>query len=203
MKLNLIFLIMVILVAMSSCSNSKTDPENWSDEEVNSWFAKKEWLNGWNVSPDESVNKRNLAISYYKNPARWDLAFQFLKTANLNEQPLGKKELDGENLFVSVAEYKAKEKPETRYESHKKYIDIQYIIKGEELMGITTLDKVKVVEPYSAENDITFYEFDGGDYRKATPENFFIYFPTDVHRPSISTGDTALARKIVVKIRIE
>jgi YhcH/YjgK/YiaL family protein len=202
MNSKLIFLIMIILTSVS-CSTKKSNPEKWSDEEVNSWFASQEWLGGWNVSPDASVNRRNLAIYYHKNPQHWNQAFQFLKTANLNKLPLGKQELEGEHLFVSVAEYIAKEKPETRYESHKKYIDIQYIIKGEELMGLTTLDKVEVAEPYNEENDITFYEYEGGDYRKATPGNFLIFFPDDAHRPSITTGDTTLVKKIVVKVLIE
>jgi YhcH/YjgK/YiaL family protein len=70
-------------------------------------------------------------------------------------------------------------------------------------MGLTTLDKVTVKEPYSEEKDIAFYDFDGGDYLKATPENFFLFFPEDVHRPSITTGDSVLIKKIVVKILIE
>jgi YhcH/YjgK/YiaL family protein len=76
-----------------------------------------------------------------------------------------------------VAEYYGKQKPDALYESHKKYIDIQYVIKGEELIGLTTLDKVAVRDPYSEEKDIAFYDFDGGDYLKATPKNFFLFFP--------------------------
>jgi len=193
----------MIILTVFGCSDNKTNPENWSDEEVNSWFNKKEWLGGWNVKPDESINKRNFAIYYHKNPRHWDQAFNFLKTADLKNLPLGKQELEGEHLFVSVAEYKAKDRSDVRYESHKKYIDIQFLIQGEEIIGRTALDKVKVVEPYSEENDIVFYEYDGGDYFNATPQNFFIFFPSDAHRPSISTGDTTMVKKIVVKVKVE
>ncbi|HSO87910.1 MAG TPA: YhcH/YjgK/YiaL family protein [Draconibacterium sp.] len=202
MKTKLILLIMTILTT-AACSDKNPDPAKWSDDEVNSWYEKKEWLQGWNVSPDASVNKRNFAIYYHKNPRHWDQAFHFLKSANLQELPLGKQELEGEHLFVSVAEYYGKQKPDALYESHKKYIDIQYVIKGEEIIGLTTLDKVAVRDPYSEEKDIAFYDFDGGDYLKATPENFFLFFPEDVHRPSITTGDSVLVRKIVVKIKID
>ncbi len=202
--MNIKFTSIILIMAMATaCSNNKSNPEKWSNEEINSWYEKKEWLGGWNIPPDASVNKRNLAIYYHKNPRHWDQAFQFLKTADLNNLPLGKQELEGKHLFVSVAEYKAKERQETLYESHKKYIDIQHVIGGEELMGITTLDKVKLVEPYNEENDIMFYEYEGGDYRKATPDNFLIFFPDDAHRPSLTTGDTALVKKIVVKILID
>jgi YhcH/YjgK/YiaL family protein len=202
MKSKLILLIMTI-IASAACSDKKPDPSKWTDDEVNNWYEKKEWLQGWNVSPDASVNKRNFAVYYHKNPRHWEQAFHFLKSANLKDLPLGKQELEGEHLFVSVAEYYGKQKPDALYESHKKYVDIQYVIKGEEIMGLTTLDKVAVREPYNEAKDIAFYDFDGGEYLKATPENFFIFFPADVHRPSITTGDSVLIKKIVVKILIE
>ena len=193
----------MIVLASVACSNNKTNPEKWTDEDVNTWFEKQEWLGGWNVQPDASVNKRSFAIYYHNNPRHWDQAFKFLKTANLKEIPLGKQELEGEHLFVSVDDYTTKDKSETRYESHKKYIDIQYVIEGEELMGLTTLDKVEITEPYNEEKDIAFYEFEGGDYIKATPGNFVLFFPEDVHRPVMKANENSRVRKIVVKVLIE
>ena len=193
----------MIILTTAGCSSNKSNPEKWSDEEVKSWFEKQDWLGGWKVSPDESINKKLLAVYYHKNPRHWDQAFHFLRTADLKNLPLGKQELEGEHLFVSVMEYYAKQKQDALYESHKKYIDIQYVIKGEEIMGLTTLDKVEVRDPYDSEKDIAFYNSDEGNFYKATPENFFIFFPEDVHRPSITTGDSVLVKKIVVKIMVE
>ena len=116
---------------------------------------------------------------------------------------MGKQELDGENLFVSIDEYTTMDKSETCYESHKKYIDIQYIIEGEELIGLTTLDKVKVTEPYNEGKDIAFYEFEGGEYIKVTPENFVVFFSEDLHRPMMKVDENSNVRKIVVKILID
>jgi YhcH/YjgK/YiaL family protein len=191
------------IVAATACSEKNANPEKWTDTEVNTWFEKKEWLGGWNVSPDKSINKRTFAALYHNNPKHWDQAFHFLKSANLKSLPLGKQELEGEHLFVNVQEYYGKQKSDALYESHKKYIDIQYVIEGEEVIGLTTLDKVTVKEPYNEEKDIAFYDFDGGDYLKATPENFFLFFPDDAHRPSIATSDSILVKKIVVKILID
>ena len=198
----LIFLTMIILT-LASCSPKQKNPEKWTDEEVNTWFEKQEWLNGWQVQPDESIDRRDLAIYYHKNPRHWDQAFNFLKTADLNNLPIGTQELEGKHLFIAVSEYDSKDKADTRYESHRKYIDIQYVIEGEELIGITTLDKAKVEVPYNEEKDIAFYAFDGGDYRKATPEKFLIFFPENVHRPSIKVNENVPVKKAVVKILIE
>lgn len=194
---------MMIILMTSSCSNNQTKPEKWTDEEVDAWYNKKDCLAGWNVAPDNSLNKRNFAIYYHKNPRHWDQAFQFLKTADLKNLPVGTQELEGKHLFVSVSEYQGKNRADALYESHRKYIDIQYVIEGKEIIGRTSLDKVKVVEPYNEEKDIAFYEYDGGDYMEATPQNFFIFLPDDAHRPSISAGDSSMVKKLVVKILIE
>jgi YhcH/YjgK/YiaL family protein len=202
MKSKLIVIIMTVLT-VSACSDKKADPSTWSEAEINTWFDKKEWLGGWSVQPDESINRKTFAEMYHKNQRHWDQAFLFLKGADLKNLPLGKQELEGEHLFVSVAEYYGKQKPDALYESHKKYIDIQYVISGEELMGLTTLDKVTGRDAYNVEKDITLYDFDGGEYLKATPDKFFLFFPEDVHQPSVTTGDSVKVKKIVVKILIE
>ena len=202
MKIKFFFLIMIILSTFA-CSTNRTNPEKWSDEEVNEWFGKKEWLAGWEAVPDASINKRKFAIEYHRNPRHWNQAFTFLKEADLQSLPVGKQELEGDHLFVAVSEYNSKKKGETKYESHKKYIDIQYVISGKELIGLTTPDLVEVSEPYNEENDITFYNFEGGDYLQADPAKFFIFFPEDVHRPSIQDGESVPVKKAVVKILME
>ena len=187
----------------SASSPKQNNPADWSIEEINVWFEKMEWLNGWDVKPYGAFNKRDLAIYYHKNPERWEKAFQFLKLSDLKNLPIGKQELDGKNLFVAISEYTTKNKSEARYEAHKKYIDFQYVIEGEELIGLTTFEMVEVTEPYNEEKDVEFYSYDGGEYIKATPENLFVFFPNDVHRPSIKVEDNISVKKIVVKLKID
>ena len=201
----LLILFLFIIMTFTTCTTKQVNPEKWTNEELNSWFESKEWLNDWQVQPDESIDKRSLAIQYFKNKNHWDQAFTFLKNSDLKNFPLGKKELDGDSLFVSVDEYLTKDKNDTRYESHRKYIDIQYIIEGEEMMGLAPLDKVEpdVVEPYNAEKDIAFYQYDGGEYITATPKNFVLFFPTDAHRPVMKVNENAKVKKIVVKLMLK
>ena len=201
--MNKFLILTTMIIACMACSNNSVNPEKWTDEEVNNWFGKKEWLGGWNVQPDSSVNKRNLAIQYLKNKRHWDQAFNFLKLANLNDLPKGKQELEGEHVFVSVDEYTTKNMEDTRYESHKKYLDIQYVIRGEEVMGITTSDKVEITEPYNETKDIAFYNSGDGKYVKATPGNFLVFFPDDMHRPCVKADTNSVVKKIVVKIMMQ
>lgn len=193
----------MILLTTMSCSNKNPNPEKLTDAEVSEWFAQQEWLEGWNAAPDASINKRSFAIHYYKNPKHWKQAFEFLAGADLKKMPLGKQELEGKHLFVALDEYTTKDKQDTKYESHKKYIDIQYIIEGEELMGLSTLDKLETTDPYNPESDLAFYAYEGGDYIKCTPANFVIFFPEDAHRPMMKATKNSTVKKIVVKILIE
>lgn len=202
-----------MIIAFSACASKQTnseksaevqqaDPKNWTEAELNSWYEKQEWLNGWQVKSDDSNDKKLIAESYFKFKSRWDMAFKFLKENDLTKLS-GQHEIDGKNVHVIVADYDSKEKSATRYESHDKYVDIQYVAVGEELMGKTTRDKAEVSVPYNQANDITFYDFEGGDYFKATPESFFMFFPEEVHRPSVKIDGSVPIKRIVVKILVE
>ena len=202
---------MVIALAACASKQSKTekstnmqqtDPKTWTESELNSWYEKQDWLNGWQVKPDDSNDKRLLAESYYKFKDRWDMAFKFLKDNDLTTLT-GTHNIDSTNVYVIAVDYNSKDKSDTRYEVHKRYVDIQYVAVGEELMGKSTPDNAEVAVPYREANDIAYYTFDGGDYYKATPENFFIFFPGELHRPSIKVDESVPIKRIVVKILVE
>ena len=72
----------------------------------------------------------------YKNIGeRISKSFDYIKTTNLKNLPAGKYPIDGENIFALVSEYKTKLESEGKLEAHKKYIDVQYVLNGEELIG--------------------------------------------------------------------
>lgn len=192
-----------MIILCFACTDNKSNPEKWTDEEINEWYNKKEWLGGWNIQPDASVNKRTLAVQYFKNKAHWDQAFHFLKSANLAELPKGKQEIEGDHVYISVDEYTTKNPEDTKFESHKKYLDIQHVIKGVEVIGLTTLDKAEVTQPYDESKDIIFYKSEAGDYLKATPDNFLVFFPDDAHRPGMRADTNSVVKKIVVKIMLQ
>ncbi|MCY1721914.1 YhcH/YjgK/YiaL family protein [Prolixibacteraceae bacterium Z1-6] len=189
---------------MKNLTNSinSGNPEKWTDDEINNWFENGQWLEGWTAKPDFSINRRTFAVSYHKNPGPWKQAFSFMQQTDLKNLEPGKIEIDGKNLFVGIDEYQSKDKNQTKYESHKKYIDIQYIISGEEQIGLCKPDKAETSEPYNAEKDLEFYNYDDGDYIKVTPANFVIFFPDDLHQPCIKLNDSVWVKKAVIKIRI-
>jgi YhcH/YjgK/YiaL family protein len=200
--------IVIIMVIISffgfSASRSDQDPSTWSAKKTDKWFATKAWSAGWNVTPDASINKKEFAIAYFKNKQRWESAFKFLKTNDLLKLELKRYDIDGDNLYATVSEYPSKNEETTRFEAHRKYIDIQYVISGKEIMNIAPLSTAKeVVTPYDATKDIEFLTVDKINKLIATPSNFFIFFPEDAHRPGLKDGVSSNVRKIVIKVKTD
>jgi YhcH/YjgK/YiaL family protein len=55
-----------------------------------------------------------------------------------------------------IHEYLTKDENSSLLEAHKKYIDIQYVIQGEEIIGIAMLSSTLEATEYSQERDIIF-----------------------------------------------
>jgi YhcH/YjgK/YiaL family protein len=192
-----------IIFLLISCTNmSKEKPENWSEKQLNQWYNKAEWKQGWSAIPDETINKKEFAVQYFKNKDRWDKAFTFLKTTDLDTLKIGNHELTGKDLYAAVSEYSTKNDEDARFEAHRIYADIQYVIKGKEKIGIIPLDNTQTLVPYDQVKDIGFLTASGGTNKIATPDCFFIFFPGDAHRPSIKVDTSAIVKKIVVKVKI-
>lgn len=191
------------LIGIAGCKNT-SDPSAWSQQKVDKWFEEGEWLGGWQVKPDASVDRKEFAISYFKHKERWDKAFSFLKENNLPGLEIKRYEIDGTDVYAPVSEYITKNEEDARYESHVKYADIQYVISGKELIGIAPAEDLKeVLEPYNETNDIKFMTVGKIHNRIANPDKFFIFFPDDLHRPGLKDGENSTVRKIVVKVRID
>ena len=132
---------------------------------------------------------------------RIEKAFEYIHNTDLKNIKPGKYEIDGENIFALINEYKTKSESEGKLEAHKKYIDVQFVINGEELMGYAPLGGQRVLEPYKEENDIMFLTGDKS-FTKVSSGMFAIFFPEDVHMPGISSEKISDVKKLVIKVRI-
>lgn len=167
--------------------------------EAEQWFKAGNWKNGLNLSADPTTNMDEFYKQYQANKAGWDQGFAFLKDQDLENIKPGKYPIDGENVFAIVMEVANVEFEKTTWESHRKYIDIQYLIKGKELIGITTESNVVPTGDYDEKNDIIFYTGEG-DVHSFKPDSFFIFFPQDLHRPCIKVEGFDPVKKIVIKV---
>lgn len=103
-----------------------------------------------------------------------------------------------------VSEYETKAVNENGYEAHKKFIDIQYLLKGNEKNCCLPIEKLKETKPYKEEIDSAFYD----EAEVLTPElmlgdgYFAVYWPQDGHMPCLKVEETETVKKVVVKVEI-
>lgn len=132
---------------------------------------------------------------------RIEKAFEYINNTDLKKITPGKYETDDENIFALINEYKTKPESEGKLEAHRKYIDVQYVISGEELIGYTPLGNQIILEPYKEENDVEFFKGEKS-FTKVSEGMFAIFFPEDVHMPWIITGKISFVKKLVIKVRV-
>lgn len=141
-------------------------------------------------------------IKTYKGISKnLDLAIEYILQNNLNSLEIGKHEISGDDVFILVQQYETKLIEDNILESHKKYIDIQYVLDGEEFIGYAPIDELSLHKEYDAENDYMLHE---GKFEINNISNgkFAIYFPHDGHKPTLNPQKNNV-KKIVVKVRVE
>jgi YhcH/YjgK/YiaL family protein len=128
--------------------------------------------------------------------------FDYLAKTDFSKIAAGKYEIDGSNLFALVQEYDSITKEQGKWECHKNYIDIQYIVEGVEQIGVQNIDFLKVTTEYNPEKDIAFLSGDG-DFVTLSKGSYGVFFPQDAHMPKVAPGDKpGKVKKVVLKIKI-
>ncbi len=136
---------------------------------------------------------------YIKLHPDFKTVFDYLKLHNLNNMECGRHELKGNEVFFNLQEYETK--PVQKLEAHKKYIDIQVMINGEEYMGYTNIENTKVIEEYNEEKDVMFLN-GNVDKLRADNKTFLIFYPEDAHMPALCTDKPQKVKKAIFKILI-
>lgn len=192
-------------LAMATISSSCNSAKSTGNNETSKWFNKKEWLNGVTIKPHSSINQEEFARQYKLDKSYWDKALIFLKTTDLENIKPGSYVIDEGNVFASVSEMPAKEKADIKWEAHKNFNDLQYIIKGKAKMGMHTSHEkdFKVTTPYTTKSDTENYDFAGGSFYDADASAFFIFTPEDAHRPGFKADDySGPVKKLIIKVRV-
>lgn len=127
-------------------------------------------------------------------------AFAFLRAGLPADAPDGRVDIDGDRMFCLVSTGQGKGRADAKLEAHRRYIDLQFVLSGSDVMGWKPLKRCLSPESdFDAERDIVFFRDDAEAWR-TVPEGFFaLFFPEDVHAPM---GGEGLIRKAVVKIEV-
>ena len=125
----------------------------------------------------------------------------WLRKTDLENLADGKYLIESERIFANVQSYETK--ITAPFEAHKKYIDIQYMIKGEEKIGVVDYDVCTTVEQYNSQKDIEFLDCsENVNYCTLKEGEFLILYPDDAHQPSLAIDNPDFVKKAVVKVLI-
>jgi YhcH/YjgK/YiaL family protein len=149
------------------------------------------------------VDRIENARLYEPMHKRFQKAFAVLADPAIAQQPDGRHDVEGDDLYYIVQHYTTKPMDQGRFESHRKYIDIQALIAGQEVLAWSPINGLEVVEPYDEVKDIMFYRV--GTITAQTrlePGLFCLLYPHDAHLPSCQLACPAAVHKVVFKIRV-
>ena len=128
------------------------------------------------------------------------LGLEYLQNTDFSKLEMGKYEIKGDEVFAILQTYDTKEEVDCRLEAHKKYVDIQYMVSGNEIMGVVPFDNQKITKDLP-DNDVTFFE-GKGEHILVKEGSFVVFFQTDVHAPGIRAGVSEKIIKVVVKVAL-
>ena len=142
------------------------------------------------------------AACYRSLGSRIAMALDALAQGELIRRPPGRYELDGERVFAMVQEYPTRPVEQGKWEAHRRYIDVQFVASGKEVIGCGDIATMKTTQPYDEQKDVIFLE-GAGNMFSVPAGSFAIFFPHDAHMPCLACGETAAVKKVVVKVRVD
>lgn len=194
-----LFFLLLISLAGSMIQNT-LQAQSSTSKTATDWVNGRKWANGLTLKPHETVNNAEFEKQYKAHQTWWDKGFAYLKETDLAALKPGKYLIDDENVFATVTEGPTKDTSQTRWESHKIYLDIHYVISGKEMLGIAPFSSATPVTDFDPVKDIGFYKAKG-KYYPSREGTFFIIFPPEAHCGGNKVEGYDTVKKIVIKIR--
>lgn len=115
----------------------------------------------------------------------------------------GLHDVEGDDIFALLQGYETRDPATARFEAHRRYIDIQLILKGGETINWAAGTNMPVLEEYDGERDVLFYEAPRRfSSLEMFPETFAVFYPADAHAPGLHLEGFDAVRKVVMKVRV-
>ncbi len=147
------------------------------------------------------IDSLNRWVHYRRLHPHFVTAFEYLNNAVWNQVADGRHAIVGDAVFVILASDSGRGRDASPLESHRKFIDIQYVISGGDEMGWLPIDQCSDISmPYDPERDLAFFGNDPTVWCPVAVGQFAIFFPSDGHAPLAGSGPI---RKAVIKVAVE
>ena len=148
------------------------------------------------------LDKITNIIQYRGLSKNIDEAFNYIGNTDFSILKNGRYDIDS-NMFVLVNEYSTKENESNISEAHRKYIDLQYVLSGSEIIEFETLENQNIVKEYDKENDYSLYNLKNKSTLILSEGMFALFYPEDLHMPGLINNESVKIKKIVIKILID
>ena len=129
-------------------------------------------------------------------------AIDFLRRTDIHSLVDGRVEIDGHNVFALIERYETVTARVPRLEYHKRYIDLQYVVSGEELIGWAPAEELTITEAYDLDKDVCFGTFPEDKMTRVYMQagQVAVLYPEDGHAPKLAAGAPSSVFKIVIKV---
>jgi len=126
-------------------------------------------------------------------------ALEYITKTDFAEIENGRHDID-DDMYLLLSDYETRNIAECKTEAHRKYIDVQFIIKGQELVGYASLGNQSTITDYDEKNDYILYNGDLS-FINFHEGMFAIFYPDDLHMPGVGDNNSPI-RKAVLKIKL-
>jgi biofilm protein TabA len=148
------------------------------------------------------VDTLSRAGLYHALHPSFSAAFDYLRAFD-PATPDGRVDLEGTRMFALPQSYVTEPAAQRRFEAHRRYIDIQYLLAGEEVIEHSDVVRLTVSEPYHEERDVMFFhDVAGASLTVLRAGDFAIYHPQDAHKPCCQHAGPSPVHKVVIKIPV-
>ena len=115
----------------------------------------------------------------------------------------GRHPIRGDDVFAIVSTYETGPATEKRFETHRRYVDLQLVASGAERILYAPAGELTVAVPYDDAADIMFYDDPPASSSLLLPAGALaVFHPADAHKPGCMAGGRHTVRKVVVKVRV-
>lgn len=147
-----------------------------------------------------------MIIDYILNAEQYEQVFELAEKAFIYVRGCTSDMMDGrydisDGMFALIMSGETTSIKEGLFEAHEKYIDLQYIIEGNELLETDNVNTLTLKTPYDEKKDASYYE-GTGQVIHIRKEMFYIMFPNDAHKGCRHIDKPTKYKKLVIKIPV-
>ncbi len=128
--------------------------------------------------------------------------FEFIRDKSVYDLADGRYPLASQENYAMIQTYTTEKASRRQFEAHRKYVDIQFVFKGDETLFWMPSDRAPQKATYSEEDDALLFDAKGGAPLPLSAGYFVVLFPQDAHKPGCIGDQKTAVRKIVVKIKV-